>query len=66
MRSLLFVLVLLPLWSSYLVRVYAWRVILKENGALNWALNGIGLPDAHLAFTRTSMGSCSRTSGCRS
>jgi putative spermidine/putrescine transport system permease protein len=54
-RQLLFVLVLLPLWSSYIVRVYAWRVILKENGVLNWALNGIGLPDADLAFTRTSM-----------
>jgi putative spermidine/putrescine transport system permease protein len=54
-RQLLFVLVLLPLWSSYIVRVYAWRVILKENGVLNWALNGIGLPDANLAFTRTSM-----------
>jgi putative spermidine/putrescine transport system permease protein len=55
MRGLLFVLVLLPLWSSYIVRVYAWRVILKENGVLNWALNGIGLPDADLAFTRTSI-----------
>ena len=54
-RQLLFVLVLLPLWSSYIVRVYAWRVILKENGVLNWALNGVGLPDANLAFTRTSM-----------
>jgi putative spermidine/putrescine transport system permease protein len=54
-RALLFVLVLLPLWSSYIVRVYAWRVILKENGVLNWALNGVGLPDADLAFTRTSM-----------
>jgi putative spermidine/putrescine transport system permease protein len=54
-RSILFVLVLLPLWSSYIVRVYAWRVILKENGVLNWALNGVGLPDANLAFTRTSM-----------
>jgi putative spermidine/putrescine transport system permease protein len=54
-RALLFVLVLLPLWSSYIVRVYAWRVILKESGVLNWALNGIGLPDADLAFTRTSM-----------
>jgi putative spermidine/putrescine transport system permease protein len=54
-RSLLFVLVLLPLWSSYIVRVYAWRVILKENGILNWTLNQIGLPDANLAFTQTSM-----------
>jgi putative spermidine/putrescine transport system permease protein len=54
-RALLFVLVLLPLWSSYIVRVYAWRVILKENGLLNWTLNGLGLPDADLAFTTTSM-----------
>jgi putative spermidine/putrescine transport system permease protein len=54
-RAILFVLVLLPLWSSYIVRVYAWRVILKENGLLNWVLNGVGLPDADLAFTRTSM-----------
>jgi putative spermidine/putrescine transport system permease protein len=54
-RAILFVLVLLPLWSSYIVRVYAWRVILKENGLLNWTLNGLGLPDADLAFTKTSM-----------
>jgi putative spermidine/putrescine transport system permease protein len=54
-RAMLFVTVLLPLWSSYIVRVYAWRVILQENGILNWALHGVGLPDANLAFTRTSM-----------
>jgi putative spermidine/putrescine transport system permease protein len=54
-RSLLFVLVLLPLWSSYIVRVYAWRVILKEDGLLNWTLHQVGLPDANLAFTQTSM-----------
>src|SRR4051794_30588191 len=34
MQTVLFVLVLLPLWSSYLARVYAWRLILSENGAL--------------------------------
>jgi putative spermidine/putrescine transport system permease protein len=55
LRALLFVLVLLPLWSSYLVRIYSWRVILAKNGALNWALNGIGLPDAGLAYTNTAM-----------
>jgi putative spermidine/putrescine transport system permease protein len=54
-RTVLFVLVLLPLWSSYIVRVYAWRVILKESGLLNWTLNQVGLPDANIAFTRTSM-----------
>ena len=55
LRALLFVLVLLPLWSSYLVRIYAWRVILAKNGALNWALNAVGLPDAGLAYTNTAM-----------
>ena len=54
-RALLFVLVLLPLWSSYIVRVYAWRVILQQEGILNWTLNRAGLPDANLAFTNTSM-----------
>jgi putative spermidine/putrescine transport system permease protein len=54
-RAFLFVLVLLPLWSSYIVRVYAWRVILQQDGILNWTLNRLGLPDANLAFTNTSM-----------
>ena len=54
-RAFLFVLVLLPLWSSYLVRIYAWRLILAKDGALNWALNGIGLPDANLAYTNKAM-----------
>src|SRR5436309_3794047 len=50
-RALLFVLVLLPLWSSYLVRVYAWRLILSNDGVLNWVLHGVGLPSAGLAYT---------------
>ena len=50
-RAALFVLVLLPLWSSYLVRVYIWRLILNQDGVLNWTLNGLGLPDAHVAYS---------------
>ena len=42
-RNLLVVAVLLPLWGSYLVKVYAWRIILQENGILNWALDPFGL-----------------------
>jgi len=42
-RNLLVVAVLLPLWASYLVKVYAWRVILQENGILNWTLEPFGL-----------------------
>jgi putative spermidine/putrescine transport system permease protein len=55
MRALLFVMILLPLWSSYLVRIYSWTTILSKDGALNWALNGVGLPDANLAFTNWAM-----------
>jgi putative spermidine/putrescine transport system permease protein len=42
-RGLLVVAVLMPLWSSYLVKVYAWRTILAEEGILNWALGPLGL-----------------------
>jgi putative spermidine/putrescine transport system permease protein len=42
-RALLVVAVLMPLWSSYLVKVYAWRTILQEEGMLNWALDPLGL-----------------------
>jgi putative spermidine/putrescine transport system permease protein len=42
-RGLLVVAILMPLWSSYLVKVYAWRVILQEQGILNWTLDPLGL-----------------------
>jgi putative spermidine/putrescine transport system permease protein len=54
-RALLFVLVLLPLWSSYLVRVYAWKVILAQDGILNWSLGKIGLPGANIGYSNTAM-----------
>jgi putative spermidine/putrescine transport system permease protein len=47
-RSILFMLCLLPLWASYLVRVYAWRVILAPNGPLDWFLGLFGLGPAGL------------------
>src|SRR5579884_1220067 len=37
-RAALIVAVLMPLWSSYLVKVYAWRTILSSGGVFNWAL----------------------------
>jgi putative spermidine/putrescine transport system permease protein len=42
-RSLLVVSILLPLWSGYVVKVYAWRLILSERGILNWLLEPLGL-----------------------
>jgi putative spermidine/putrescine transport system permease protein len=42
-RNVLAVAVLMPLWASYLVKVYAWRTILNEDGIFNWALQPFGL-----------------------
>jgi putative spermidine/putrescine transport system permease protein len=55
MRGVLFVLVLVPLWTSYLVRVYAWRLILAKNGVLNWALAQIGLGSVNVAYSNWAM-----------
>jgi putative spermidine/putrescine transport system permease protein len=50
-RAILFVMVLLPLASSYLVRIYAWQTILAHDGAINWALHGLGLGNQNLSYT---------------
>ncbi len=42
-RALLVVAILMPLWASYLVKVYAWRIMLQQNGLLDWALSPLGL-----------------------
>ena len=55
LRTALFVAVLLPLWSSYLLRVYAWRLILDHDGLLNWTLEKLGLPAANIAYSNTAV-----------
>ncbi|HEX5954781.1 MAG TPA: ABC transporter permease [Solirubrobacterales bacterium] len=42
-RGLLVVAVLMPLWSAYLVKVFAWRGILSQEGVLNWVLDPLGI-----------------------
>ena len=42
-KGVLIVAVLMPLWSFYLVKVYAWQTMLGHNGIINWALDPIGL-----------------------
>jgi putative spermidine/putrescine transport system permease protein len=42
MKAVLVIAVLMPLWSSYLVKVYAWRTILSSGGILQWALDPLG------------------------
>ena len=36
-KALLYIAVMLPLWSSYLVRLYAWKLLLAREGAISWA-----------------------------
>ena len=42
-KTFLYIAVTLPLWSSYLVRVYAWKLILAKEGILSWFFNLFGL-----------------------
>jgi putative spermidine/putrescine transport system permease protein len=55
LRIAMLVATVLPLWVSYLVRVYSWRLILNPDGALNYFLNGLGLPDQNIAYTNWAM-----------
>ena len=54
-QTLLFAAVLLPLWASYLARVYAWILILNHDGLLNWSLQSIGLPPANIGYSNVAM-----------
>jgi putative spermidine/putrescine transport system permease protein len=54
-RHLLFTAVLLPLWASYLARVYAWIVILQKGGTLSWALAKIGIGGVNIGYTNVAM-----------
>jgi putative spermidine/putrescine transport system permease protein len=42
-KAILVVAVLMPLWSSYLVKVLSWRTMLSQDGVINWALHPLGL-----------------------
>ena len=54
-RQALFIAVLLPLWASYLARVYAWIVILQRGGTLSWSLSKLGLGTVNIGYTNTAM-----------
>jgi len=53
LRHLLVVLVTMPLWASYLVKGYAWRLMLSEGGVLDWVLRPFGLHGPGLGLTAT-------------
>jgi spermidine/putrescine transport system permease protein len=49
-RNALVALVILPFWTSFLVRMYAWIALLRSEGVLNLALGALGLPRAELLY----------------
>jgi putrescine transport system permease protein len=53
LQPLLVMLVVLPFWTSFLIRVYAWINILQRDGLLNQALMALGLVDEPLAWLST-------------
>ena len=54
-KVLLLILVMLPFWTSYLIRTYAWMIILRDNGVLNGILRAIGLIDEPLILLNTDI-----------
>jgi spermidine/putrescine transport system permease protein len=50
-RTVLLFLVLIPFWTNFLVRIYAWQIILSNNGLINSGLGGLGLPTLTLLNT---------------
>jgi spermidine/putrescine transport system permease protein len=54
-KVLLLILVMLPFWTSYLIRTYAWMIILRDNGVLNGILRGVGLIDEPIMLLNTDI-----------
>ncbi|MCT4710907.1 putrescine ABC transporter permease PotH [Enterobacteriaceae bacterium H11S18] len=54
-RNILLLLVILPSWTSFLIRVYAWMGILKNNGVLNNVLLWLGVIDQPLTILHTNL-----------
>jgi putative spermidine/putrescine transport system permease protein len=54
-RRLLFVAILLPLWASYLAKVYSWISVLQKNGALQWTAQHLGLGTHYIGYSFLGM-----------
>ena len=50
-RTALYVAILLPLWASYLAKVYAWQLVFTRDGVLNWSLAKVALGPLNLINT---------------
>jgi len=59
-KALFYLGVMLPLWSSYLVKIYAWKLILAKEGILNWIFTQLHLTVCVAAFYDSA---CSSSAG---
>jgi spermidine/putrescine transport system permease protein len=54
-KSTLLVLAVVPFWTSFLVRTYAWRFMLQDDGLVNALFAWVGLPAQKLLYTETAV-----------
>ena len=54
-KTLLLILVMLPFWTSYLIRTYAWMIILRDNGVVNSVLQAVGLTSDPIILLNTDL-----------
>jgi spermidine/putrescine transport system permease protein len=54
-KVLLLILVMLPFWTSYLIRTYAWTIILRDNGVVNSVLEATGVIDQPIILMNTDL-----------
>jgi spermidine/putrescine transport system permease protein len=54
-KALLLILVMLPFWTSYLIRTYAWVTILGDNGVINSLLQAVGLTNEPIILMNTDV-----------
>jgi len=55
-HGILLMIVLLPFWSSLLVRTYAWTILLRDTGLINWALLSLGIIAAPVQLMGNALG----------
>ncbi len=54
-RNLLLIAVMIPFWTNFLVRNYAWRILLSNGGPISSFTEAIGLGETNILFTKTAV-----------
>jgi spermidine/putrescine transport system permease protein len=52
-KTLLLIIVMLPFWTSYLIRTYAWQIVLRDNGVINSILMALGITNEPIILLNT-------------